>query len=122
MPEALVVTATVILHEALAASVPPLKEMVRGAVVESVPPHCDDDPVETLKPLGNVSVKAIPLRDKALLGLVNVNVNVEFAPAATGLGEKDLLRVAEEGAPHPVNLMLSRLRSAPLLGVLAPVP
>ena len=110
------------LQVALAASVPPLKEIVCGAVVDSVPPHCVEDPVVTVSPLGNVSVNAMPLKAIVALGLVNENVRVELAPAATGLGENDLLRVGEEGAPQPVKVTLSRFRSAPLLVVFAPVP
>ena len=116
------VTVTVRLQEALPAKAPPLNEIVCGAVVDNVPPHCAEEPVATVSPPGNVSVNAIPLRAMVVFGLVSANVNVEVAPAATGLGEKDLLRVGEEGAPQPVNVTLSRLKSAPLLGVFAPVP
>ena len=110
------------LQEALAASDPPLKEIVCGAVVESVPPHCVEEEVGTVSPLGRVSMKAIPLNAMVVFGLVNVNVSVEVAPAATEFGEKDLVIVGEDGVPQPVNVTLSRLKSAPLLGVLAPVP
>ena len=118
----LVVTVTVILQEALAASVPLVKEIVCGVVVDNVPPHCEEEPVETVSPLGSVSVKLIPLRATAVFGLVSVNVRVDVAPAATGLGENDFVKFGEEGAPQPVNVTLSRLRSAPLLGVFAPIP
>ena len=110
------------LQEALAASVPPLNEIVCGAVVDSVPPHWVEEPVVTVSPLGNVSVKAIPLKAIVALGLVNEKVRVEVAPAATGFGENDFVIIGEEGAPQPVKVTLSRFRSAPLLGVLAPVP
>jgi hypothetical protein len=110
------------LQDALAASDPPLNEIVCGAVVDNVPPHCAEEVVETVSPLGSVSVKLIPLKATAVFGLVRVNVSVEVAPAATGLGEKDFVNVGEEGAPQPVNVTLSRLRSAPLLGVFAPIP
>ena len=115
-------TVTVMLQEALATRVPPLKEIVCGAVVDNVPPHCVEDPVVTVNPLGNVSVNAIPLKAIVALGLVSEKVRVELAPATTGFGENDLLIIAEEGAPQPVKVTLSRFRSAPLLGVLAPVP
>ena len=39
IPEAVVVTVTVRLQEAPPAKLPPLKEIVRGAVVAKVPPH-----------------------------------------------------------------------------------
>ena len=110
------------LQEAPPARVPPVKEMVWGAVVAKVPPHWVEEAVATVSPLGSVSVKAIPLKAIVALGLVSVNVNVEVAPIATGFGEKALLMMGEEGAPQPVNITLSRLRSAPLLAVLAPVP
>ncbi len=116
------VTATVILQEALAASVPPLNEIVCGAVVTNVPPHCEDEAMVTVSPLGSVSVKLMPLRATALFGLVNENVRVDVAPAATGLGENDFVKLGEDGVPQPVKVTLSRLRSAPLLGVLAPIP
>ena len=122
MPEALVVTVTARLQEAPPARLPPVKERVRGAVAAKVPPHCVEEAVATVSPLGSVSVKAMPLKAIVALGLVSVNVNVEVAPIATGFGEKALLMMGEEGAPQPVNVTLSRFRSAPLLVVLAPVP
>ena len=71
---------TVMLQEALATRVPPLKEIVCGAVVDNVPPHCVEDPVVTVNPLGNVSVNAIPLKAIVALGLVSEKVRVELAP------------------------------------------
>jgi len=115
-----VVTVAVMLQEAPPAREPPLKEIVCGAVVANVPPHWVEDVVATDSPLGNVSEKVIPLRAIVVFGLVRANVNVDVAPAATGLGENDLLRLGEEGAPQPVKVTLSRFRSAPLLVVLAP--
>ena len=122
MPEAVVVTVTFRVHEAPAARVPPLNEIVCGAVVDNVPPHCEDDPVVTVRPLGRVSVKLIPVNAMPVFGFVTVNVNVEVEPAATGSGEKLLLIVEGEGVPQPVKITLSRFKSAPLLGVLAPKP
>lgn len=113
---------TVRLHEAPPVRLPPVKEMVCGDVVAKVPPHCVEEAVATVRPPGSVSVKAIPLRAIVVLGFVRVNVSVEVAPIATGFGEKALLMIGEEGAPQPVNVTLSRFRSAPLLVVLAPVP
>src|SRR6185436_16689949 len=118
--EVVVVTVTVRLQEAPPARVPPVKEMVWGAVVAKVPPHWVEEAVATVNPPGKVSAKAIPLRAMVVFGLVKVNVSMEVAPAATGFGENDLLMVDEEGAPQPVNVTLSRFRSAPLLAVLAP--
>ena len=110
------------MQEAPAASVPPLNEIVRGAVVDNVPPHCEDDPVETVRPLGKVSVKLTPVKATPVFGLVSVNVNVEVAPAATGFGENALLIVAGPGVPHPVNVTLSKLISFPLEVAFAPDP
>ena len=81
-----------------------------------------EEAVATVSPAGNVSVKAISLKAIVALGLVSAKVSVEFVPTATGFGENDLVMIGEEGAPQPVNVTLSRLKSAPLLGVLAPVP
>lgn len=110
------------LQEALTASVPPLNEIVCGAVVDNVPPHCGDEPVVTVKPLGKVSVKVTPVNATPVFGFVTVNVNVDVAPAATGLGEKALLSVAGVGVPQPVNVTLSKLISFPLEVAFAPLP
>lgn len=118
----MVVTVTLIVQEALAVSVPPPNEIVRGAVVVSVPPHCVDEAVTTVSPLGSVSVKLTPVNATPVFGFVTVNVNVDVAPIATGFGEKALLRVAGEGVPHPVKVTLSMLISFPLEVALAPLP
>jgi hypothetical protein len=82
------------LQEALAARVPPLKEIVCGAVVDNVPPHCVEDPVGTVRPLGKVSEKLTPVNATPVFGFVIVNVSVEVAPTEAGFGENDLLMVA----------------------------
>ena len=121
-PDAVVVTVTFTVQEAPAASVPSLNEIVCGAVVKSVPPHCEDDPVETVSPLGRVSVKLTPVKATPVLGFERVNINVEVAPTATGFGENILLMVAGVGVPQPVKVMLSKLISFPLEVAFAPYP
>lgn len=113
---------TLTVQEALAASVPPLNEIVCGAVVDSVPPHCEDDPVVTVKPLGRVSVKLTPVKATPVFGFERVNVNVDVAPTETEFGENALLRVAGVGVPQPVKVTLSKLISFPLEVAFAPYP
>jgi hypothetical protein len=113
---------TVTLQEALTASVPPLNEIVLGAVVDNVPPHWEEDAVGTVRPLGKVSVKLTPVNATPVFGLVRVNVNVEVAPTATGLGENALLIVGGVGVPQPAKVTLSKLISFPLDVALAPYP
>lgn len=75
------VTVTLIVHVPLAASEPPVSEMVRGAVVVNVPPEqADVDAEATVKPSGNVSEKAMPLNALVALGLLRVNVSVLALP------------------------------------------
>ena len=106
----------------LTASVPPLNEIVWGAVVDNVPPHCEDEPVVIVKPLGKVSVKLTPVNATPVFGFVTVKVRVDVAPIATGFGENALLMVAGVGVPHPVKLTLSILISFPLEVALAQYP
>jgi hypothetical protein len=122
MPEAVAVTVTLIVQEALTASVPPLNEIVPGAVVVNVPPHCEDDPFGTVTLPGRVSVKLIPVNATPVFGFVTVKVSVEVAPTATGFGEKALVSVPGTGVPHPVKVTLSKLMSFPLEVAFAPLP
>lgn len=113
-------TVTLIVQDALAASAPPPNEIVRGAVVVSVPPHCVEEPVVTVRPLGSVSVKLTPVNARPVFGFVTVNVKMDVAPIATGFGEKALLIVAGVGVPQPVKVILSKLISLPLEVAFAP--
>ena len=106
----------------LTASVPPLNEIVLGAVVDNVPPHCEDEPVATVRPLGRVSVKLTPVNATPVFGFVTVNVSVDVAPIATGFGKNALLIVGGTGVPQPVKVILSRFISFPLEVALAPYP
>ena len=122
MPEAVAVTVTLIVQEALTASVPPLNEIVPGAAVVNVPPHCGEDPFVTVTLLGRVSVKLMPVNATPVFGFVTVKVSVDIAPIATGFGENALARVAGTGVPHPVKVTLSKLMSFPLEVAFAPLP
>jgi hypothetical protein len=106
------------LQEALAARVPPLKEIVWSAVVDNVPPHCVEDPVLTVRPLGRVSEKPIPVNATPEFGFVIVNVSVDVAPTATGFGENTLVIVGGLGTTQPVKVTSSKYKSEP--GLLLP--
>ena len=108
-----------VVHDVLAASVPPVKVIVLGAVVPSVPAQVAVEPVATVRPAGSVSLKATPV-SPAELGLVSVKVSVLLPPSVTGLVAKDLVIVGGTGTAQPLKVTLSALRSAPLEGVLAP--
>ena len=79
-----------------------------------VPPHVDASPfgVATVTPVGSVSLKAAPVNGVAKLELVNVNVRVEFLPAAIVGGVKALVSVGCAGTAQPVKAMLSMANSA----------
>jgi hypothetical protein len=73
---------TVTMNEQLevAASVPPLKLIRFGDVVDTIPPQVAIGPaVGTVSPAGNVSVKAIPVNPCAGLGFVMLNVRLVVA-------------------------------------------
>ena len=88
-----VVPVTVALNVQLvfAASDPPVKVIVLGAVVVKEPPHVAVGPLLAIvKPLTRVSLKSIPLRALFRFGLVIVNVSVDVLPVKIEVGEKDL--------------------------------
>ena len=91
----------------LGASVPPEKEMVRGAVVVSVPPHVDKEREETVNPEGNMSLNEIPPKE-LVLGLVIMKVSVLVFPVPIEVGKKLLERFGTVGSAQPVITMLSR--------------
>src|SRR5262245_48750687 len=90
-PAVVTVTVAVMLHEAPAARVPPVKARVLGAVRVSVPPHWGELPEVTVTPAGRTSLNAMPESASPAFGFVIVKVSVEVPPTATGLGEKLLL-------------------------------
>jgi len=71
------ITVTLNWHIPLAASVPPLKLMVLGAVVVTEPPlqAAVGPELATVIPAGSTSVKLMPLRLSVVFGLVIVNVS-----------------------------------------------
>ena len=63
-PTVVPVTVILKLHEVFAASDPPEKEIVLGAVVVREPPQAEVGPeVTTVRPAGKVSVNPIPLSE-----------------------------------------------------------
>ena len=59
----------------------PLARVMLPDVEVTVPPHCDElGAVETVSPVGNVSVNPTPERPEPALGLVIVNVSVLVPP------------------------------------------
>ena len=103
-----------------AVMVPPLKEMVLGEVVVSVPPQVAVEVVETVKPAGNVSVKETPVA-ATLLGLDRVKVRAEVPPTAIGLGLKVFEMVGGVGTPQPVKTISSSSSWAVLSCLFAPI-
>src|SRR5581483_3004834 len=87
-----VVPVTVTLKEQLPPPLiePPLSDMVDGEVVVNVPPHCEEDELAIVKPLGRVSVKLTPVSPVEVLGLLMEKVSVVVLPVKIGLAVKDL--------------------------------
>jgi len=99
-PVLVAVTLTEMVHEALAASVPPDQLIELEPAVAVIVPVLQVPPcVATTNPEGKLSVKATPLRLVPVFGLVRVKVRVLFAFSATDVGENDLLMV---GGPTTV--------------------
>lgn len=73
-PAAAPVTVTLKEHIPLAARVPPVRVIVPGAVVVTVPPpHVVEVPFATVSPAGSVSVNATPVNPRLEFGFVMVN-------------------------------------------------
>jgi len=93
LPEVVAVTFTLIVHEAPAANVPPLKAMLPlPAVAVTVPPHVALKPfgVATIIPAGKVSVNATPVNAALpwiILLIVNVSVLVPFTAIVDGAND-----------------------------------
>ena len=105
------------LQEAPAASDPPEKVIVRGAVVVSEPPLqvAVGPEVVTVKPAGKVSVKANPVKDwLPAAALLIVNVSTDVPLSAIGLVPNDLVMAGSGGGfLQPVKVTLSTYPSAP---------
>jgi hypothetical protein len=104
------VTVTLNWHWLFAATVAPLSAIPVGAVVVSVPPQTVAEALATVKPVGNVSVNATPVKATAFAaGLVIVNVSdvVAFSAIDAGLntlaieGGTTTLTLAEAVPPVP---------------------
>jgi hypothetical protein len=79
-PAAVPVTVTMNEQVPLAASVPPVNEIIPGAVVVTVPPQVARVPLGTDSPAGSMSVKLIPDSDWLVFGLVIVNIKLVVPP------------------------------------------
>jgi len=113
------VTVTLKLQLPPPVSVPPLKLIVLGAVVVSVPPHAAVGPeVATVTPAGSVSVKLIPVRFCVAFGLLMVNVSEVVAPSSTLEAPNALVIV---GGVATVSVAEAVLPVPPLADVTAPL-
>ena len=79
-PSVVPVTAIFMKQLVPAVSDPPVRAIVLVAAVVVrlfVPPHTDETESEMDKPAGRTSVKAMPVKDELVLGLVIVNCRVD---------------------------------------------
>src|SRR5262245_41525120 len=97
---------------ALAANVPPLKEIMFGEVVVSVPPQADALPVGTVSPAGKVSVNATPVSGSAAFGLLSVKLSDVICPTWIDAAPNDFIIV---GAEATVRSAIAVLPVPPLL-------
>lgn len=97
-------------HWLFTAMVAPVNAIPVGAVVVSVPPQTVAEALATVKPVGNVSVNATPVKATVLAaGFVMVNVSdvVALSPIVAGLntlaidGGATTLTLAEAVPPVP---------------------
>jgi hypothetical protein len=118
-PGVVPVTVTLNTHEPLAAIVAPLRVIVLGLVVVSVPPQIGVGPeVTTSSPAGRISVTATPVSATVELGLSIVNVRVEVPPSGMLVGLNALLIT---GGATTVMLAIAVLPVPPFVAVTAPV-
>jgi hypothetical protein len=101
-------------------SVPPVNEIILGAVVLSVPPHVEVGPeVATVTPAGSVSVKLMPVRFCDPFGLVMVKLSEVVAPSSTLEDPNDLETV---GGAATLNIAVFEVVPVPpLVELTAPV-
>jgi hypothetical protein len=93
VPAVAPVTVTLKVHLLFAASDPPMKAIVLGAVVDNEPPQVAVGPlVARVRPAGNVSVNPIPDSELEEFGLLITKDNVDTLPVNTEVGENDLPR------------------------------
>lgn len=108
-PAAAPLTVTLIVQEPLAASVPPEREIVLGAVVVNVPVvHAVVELDTTVSPAGKTSLKETFGKDVVVFGLVMVNVRTLVVPVPMEVGAKLFERFGTVGRGQPVMSMLSK--------------
>jgi hypothetical protein len=91
VPEVVPVTVTLNVQLLFAASDPPEKDIVLGAVVVSEPLQVAVGPLlATVRPVVKTSVNPMPDSELDRFGLVAIKVNVEVMPVKIEVGEKDL--------------------------------
>jgi hypothetical protein len=120
-PAVMPVTFRLIEHDALAASVPPVRLIEPDpAAAVTVPLQVVANPlgVETCKPAGNVSLKATPVRASDALGLLSVKVSEVFAPTRM-VAAPNALEIV--GGVATVKLAEAVLPVPPLVEVTFPV-
>ena len=116
-PETAPVTVTLNWHWLFTAMVAPVNAIPVGEVVVSVPPQTAADELATVSPVGNVSVKATPVRASTFAaGFVMVNVSevVAFSAIVEGLNAfamdggatTEMLAVAVPPVPPSVEVTL----------------
>jgi len=98
----------------LAAMVPSVREIVRGAVRVSVPPlQAAEVDEATVRPAGRISEKETPVKEVPAFGFVNVKVSVLVVPVPMDVGAKLLERFGTVGRAQPVKVT-SSMRSSPV--------
>src|SRR5262249_32856727 len=123
------VTVTLKVQAPLAASVPPLSEIIFGEGVVIVPPQTLALPVGTDIPPGNVSVNATPVRGSADFGVLNVKLSDVICPTWIDAAVNDFIivgalatvRSAEAALPVPPLLEDTLLVVLCLMPKVAPV-
>jgi hypothetical protein len=118
-PEAAPVTVTLNWHWLLTAIVAPVNAIPVGEVVVSVPPQTVAEAFATVRPVGNVSVKATPVSASTLAaGFVMVKVKEVVAFSAMDEGAKIL---AIEGGASTFTLAVAVPPVSPSVEVTLPV-
>jgi len=97
------VTVAVIMQLLLGAIDPPLKLIVFGAVLVTVPPHCVEVPLVTVNPAGKVSMNATPVSVVVVFELVIVNVSTLVPPSGIVAASNALVI---DGGPITVSVAL----------------
>lgn len=118
-PAVVPVTVTLKVQVPLAAMDAPVRVIVLGLVVVSVPPHTVVVELAIVRPAGSVSVKPTPVMPKAELLLVIVNDSDVVPPSGIVAAPNDLLIVGGEATATVAVLLVAPV--PPLVEVTAPV-